>query len=550
TQVSEYTVQMEEVKKIPGTQGDVVKIVQSMPGVARNLAIGGSGGVGLVVRGAAPEDSRVLIDGHEIPLLYHFGGLKSVLNSDMLERIDFMPGGFGPEYGEAIGGIVGVRTRRARTSGFDGYVDSSLLDMGFFLEGPLGRDDVGFIAAARRSTVDLWLPHVIPSDLGMEFTVAPVYYDYQAKVDWSINAANHLSLLAFGSHDEMKFLLSKPPSGDPSLRGEMSMWVDFHRVFIGWTCAPPEGWQLSASIAGGWDRAKLQVGDDRHMYIAVPNFEGKLDWQWDLSGNLTLRAGFEAGGAHFDASLAMPRPPKEGELPGRFATQKLLVGTEAIMSGGVMAYALADIKPTEKTTWSAGLRWEWYGPPLWQLAVMPRFSVRHSPRKGTVVKASVGLYQQMPQHDELSRVLGNPRLLLERAWHFTMGLEQEFPLHLRGEFTAFFKTLDRLVVPDDATMYSNRGVGKISGIEVLLKREMSDNFFGWLAYTFMRSRRRDGPGQPWRLFSFDQTHILTLVAGLRIPTGPPVAAHHQRDGWEFGLRFQLVSGNPYTPVVG
>ena len=98
-QVSEKTLEVEQVKKIPGTQGDIVKIVQSLPGVARGLAVGGSGGVGLVVRGAAPEDSRVLIDGHEIPILYHFGGLKSVLNSDMLERIDFLPGGFGPAFG-------------------------------------------------------------------------------------------------------------------------------------------------------------------------------------------------------------------------------------------------------------------------------------------------------------------------------------------------------------------------------------------------------------------------------------------------------------------
>ena len=91
SEVSDTVLEMDEVMKIPGTQGDVLKIVQSLPGVARNLAMGGSGGPGIVVRGAAPEDSKVLIDGFVVPILYHFGGLKSIFNSDMLKRIDFLP---------------------------------------------------------------------------------------------------------------------------------------------------------------------------------------------------------------------------------------------------------------------------------------------------------------------------------------------------------------------------------------------------------------------------------------------------------------------------
>lgn len=546
-QVSEKTLEVEQVKKIAGTQGDIVKIVQSLPGVARGLAVGGSGGVGLVVRGAAPEDSRVLIDGHEIPILYHFGGLKSVLNSDMLKRIDFLPGGFGPAFGEAIGGIVDVETRSARGEGFAGYLESSLLDLGFFLEGPIG-GGVSFIAAARRSTVDLWLPHVLPESLGLELTVAPVYYDYQLKVDWSPRPGDRISLLGFGSHDEMKFLLNKPPSGDPSLRGDMSMWVDFQRLLLTWNHAPEQDWQLRCSLAAGWDRAKVVIGDDRHMYIDVPNFEGRLDWLWDVSHRLRLRAGLESGGAFFSASLSMPRPPKEGELPSRFASQKLLVGSETVSTGSVFGYLAADLRPLPHLLLSSGLRVEWYGPPLWQVAVMPRFSLRYRARTGTVLKAAVGLYQQTPQEDELSRVLGNPDLLLERGWHFTLGLEQKLVLDIKADLDVFYKTLDRLVVSDRQTMYSNRGIGDISGLEILLKRE-GKRVFGWLAYTFMRSQRRDGPDQPWRLFAFDQTHILTLVAGWRLPTGPVRKGYGQQGGWQFGLRYQLVSGNPYTPVV-
>ena len=37
---------------------------------------------GLIVRGAAPGDTKVFLDGQEIPQLYHFGGLTSVVSTE------------------------------------------------------------------------------------------------------------------------------------------------------------------------------------------------------------------------------------------------------------------------------------------------------------------------------------------------------------------------------------------------------------------------------------------------------------------------------------
>ena len=129
-------------------------------------------------------------------------------------------------------------------------------------------------------------------------------------------------------------------------------------------------------------------------------------------------------------------------------------------------------------------------------------------------------------------------------------LKQALPLAASLDFEVFTKTLDRLVVYDPVKTYSNAGIGRIPGIEVMLRREFMDGFFGWLAYTLMRSERKDGPDQPWRLFDYDQTHILTLVAGYHLATGPVQPRLGIGDGWDFGLRFQLVSGNPTTPIIG
>ena len=60
---------------------------------------------------------------------------------------------------------------------------------------------------------------------------------------------------------------------------------------------------------------------------------------------------------------------------------------------------------------------------------------------------------------------------------------------------------------------------------------------GWVSYTLSRSRRTDQPGDTERFFSYDQTHVLALVAGVKLGWG-----------WRIGGRFRYATGNPYTPL--
>src|SRR5512133_2187257 len=96
-EVSVKTIEPEEVRTVAGTQGDVIGVVQNLPGVA-----GSPFGIGLlVVRGSEPSDSAVFYDGIPIPLVFHFGSLTSVISSDVIEGLDFYPGNFGTRFGRA-----------------------------------------------------------------------------------------------------------------------------------------------------------------------------------------------------------------------------------------------------------------------------------------------------------------------------------------------------------------------------------------------------------------------------------------------------------------
>lgn len=132
--------------------------------------------------------------------------------------------------------------------------------------------------------------------------------------------------------------------------------------------------------------------------------------------------------------------------------------------------------------------------------------------------------------------------------HTSLGLAYDLPWNSFVELTGFYKELwnlvstsSELVTREDGELgpesFANTGAGRIYGLELLLRKNLSDNLFGWVSYTLSRSTRIAAPGEPRQLFDFDQTHILTIIASYKFARG-----------WQFGARFRLVSGNPTTAV--
>src|SRR5205085_10059243 len=105
-QVSRKSVSIDESRRIaPG--GDPAQVVKLLPGVQSR---GGGFGNQVIVRGSGPRDSRYYIDDLEVPFIFHGIGNLSIIPGSLLQGVDFESGGFGPEYGDATGGIITLRT--------------------------------------------------------------------------------------------------------------------------------------------------------------------------------------------------------------------------------------------------------------------------------------------------------------------------------------------------------------------------------------------------------------------------------------------------------
>jgi hypothetical protein len=179
------------------------------------------------------------------------------------------------------------------------------------------------------------------------------------------------------------------------------------------------------------------------------------------------------------------------------------------------------------------------------IALEPRLSARYELSKRVAFKAAYGEYRQPPLAEDLSPVFGNPLLESSSARHFLGGGAFQLTESLGVETTLFYTKSKGLAArnpiasPLIAEALVSIGEGRSYGAQFLIRQNLSHGFFGWVAYTLLRSERRDQPAEPWRLFDFDQTHVLTALA-----------AYDLGKGFDIGGRVRYTTGYPRTPVIG
>jgi TonB family protein len=537
-EVTKQVLPKELVDKIPGTAGDTLKAVQILPGVSRSAFDSGL----LILRGAAPGDSQIFVEGQRIPLLYHFGGLRSTFNAVFLESIEFLPGNFGPDYGRATGGVVNVRVRDPASDMFRGVIDINFYDASVALEGPVGGNwSLG--GAFRRSYIDAILPAVLPEDAPLSFDTLPRFYDYQLLSTWKPDANRRLKLIFYGSMDKLTGVFDRP-QGDPTIRGEFQGRVMFHNLFAGYSHRFNPRLQQESSVQVGIQEISTTVGPELFFDLRTIRASARSTWSYELNRLVTLRGGLDLELEWVDIALNSPLRTIEGENPPPLSTQELFGLESQATLVKPATFVEAALNPYDPLLILLSLRLDYYSANS-ALSLDPRVVVRYRFPTETTVKAGFGSYSQPPQADQTDPDLGNPELMPLNSMHASLGVEQRLFEMLDVELTGFYKWLDNQVVRNPAFFYFptavpyvSSGSGRIFGLELLVRANLFDRFTGWLAYTFQRSFRQDGPGAEERVFDFDQPHILTVVG-----------SYDFGRGWSAGLRFRLISGTPYTPVT-
>jgi len=532
------------VERVAGTAGDTLKVVENLPGAARQ-ATRGPGAGDVILRGANPGDSRVFLEGQEIPILYHFGNLRSSFNSYFLDSVEFYPGNFAPDYGRAIGGIINVKVRDPADDAFRGVVDVNVYDAGFALEGPVS-ESWSLGGAFHRSWIDAILPAVLPDDVPLSFETAPAYYDYQVLATYRPNANHRLRLMFFGSLDRAVAIFDRP-AGNPKVRGELAARLMYHALQASYRTRLSEDLVQETSLQVRYQEFKAEIGPELYFNLYSTQVSLRSAWEYSAAEWLSLRGGLDLtiDPVTIDLQIGGFRPV-EGENSPPSATEQVNAVARDVLLVRPAVFLEATIEASERLTLLPSLRVDYYRS-VDALTADPRLMLRFRLLEDTVLKGGIGLYQQPPREDQVVPDVGNPDLLPLRSLQASLGIEQSlFDGVLTLEVTGFRKWLDRLVTRNPRAfadpsepVYLNEGTGNIYGVELLLKARVADRFVGWIAYTYQRSFRRDGLLADQRRFDYDQPHILTILGTYDIGWG-----------FSFGARFRYVSGNPDTPVVG
>ncbi|MFI5299495.1 MAG: TonB-dependent receptor domain-containing protein [Polyangiales bacterium] len=539
-EVTVRVLEQRELSRIPGTNGDALKAIQTMPGVARSPGLGSA----LIVRGSAPADTQVFIDGIPIPIVYHFGGISSVVPTEMLERLEFRPGNFGAEYGRAMGGVIDVRTSSAPADGqFHALAQADFIDSRFVAKGKIPLlEGWSFVAGARRSYVDVWLGPILSRSGG--FSTAPVYYDWQLFAETHPTPKSRFRIGFFGSDDKLEVYRDTVNTRDPAEVGDLGLHTGFGRVMASFEDEISKRAHFFAVIAYGWDVQSFNAGSIGTDVTGHPII-GRSELSITLKKGYVLHVGVDTLYSSTTVSTTRPPPSIPGQ-PDAGTSGVLLSENDAPSFFLPAAYSEMEMQLSKRLRLVPSFRVD-YDSATSKLNTAPRISGRYALQPGDdplVLKGGAGVYYQPPQATEISPVFGTPGLLSNRSYHFAIGLEKTLEKSVEVSVEGFYKILEDLVVrapspTGGGNIETNLGTGSVMGAEVLIRIRPNDRMFGWLAYTLSRSTRVDLPGQAEHLFRYDQTHILTALASYRIGAG-----------WEIGARFRIVSGNPYTPCLG
>jgi hypothetical protein len=380
----------------------------------------------------------------------------------------------------------------------------------------------------------------VPDD-AYSVVAAPVYYDYQAIGRVDLGANTRLRLMTYGSRDSIELFIDEPKD-DPAFAGNIQGHLASHRVAV-------ELESHSAAVTGSVSATLgfidlVQHFGELEQTIGGPELYARGELGIELAPSLRLSFGADAWAYFYEGIYRGPVP---GQLEGD-PKEALPLGGERLVSAedrGIDevdpgAYVELAYRPFDSLLITPGVRVDYFSA-FDAVTVDPRIAARYELSARTTLKAGVGSFTQPPEFWQALAGVGNPNLDPYRAIQTSAGVEQRFGDSIELGVEGFYKHLLDVVLATpnrEAPFYSNDAEGRVFGAELSLEARWPREGYGYLAYTLSRSERSDSDGN-YRLFDADQTHILSLLGTQGLGAG-----------WEVGLRFRLISGNPVTPITG
>ena len=557
--LSIQTLSLKQIEKSAGTNRDISKLVQRLPGVGATDLNRND----LIVRGGGPSENVFYLDGIEIPVINHFatqgasGGIVGMINPDFVREIDFYTGAFPASRGNTLSSVMEIKQRDGDADRMRVNASVGASDAGLTIEGPLGSKST-FIASARQSYLQ-WLFKA------MKLPVLPTYNDFQVKYKYRINAYNELSIVGIGAIDNMRLNTQLKTTGTEAQRyilgylPEYKLWnYTVGAVYKHYGEGHIDNWILSRNMLRNSsvkhqdnDIALLKLSEYEsdetenklryeRVYTTLPfKFSFGAGLRYASYTNRSERVAYQSGqvvSLSYDAQIKQLAYSAFAQASDEYLDKRLKLSLGLNLVGNTLNSTMSN--------------------PFPQLS--PRLSASFALSGDVDLNANLGRYAMQPSYTSMGyrasdgTYVNKDRLRYIMSNQAVFGAEYHPGEYLRFSAEGFYKSysaypiseVEGVSLASKGTEYGqvgaeavlSTGLGRAYGVEVVARLLPCNEFSATATYTLFRSEFTDKSGV-YRPSSWDAGQMINLLGSYRLGKS-----------WYLSASWRYIGGAPYTPI--
>jgi len=555
SQMSSVVLDQQTIEKIPTLLGenDVLRAIQLMPGVQSP----GDAGVGFYVRGGGPDQNLILLDGVPVYNASHLFGFFSVFNTDAINRVELIKGGFPARYGGRLSSVIDIQMKEGNMKKFGVEGSVGILSGRLMIEGPIVKDKVSFMVSGRRSWFDLFSAPISKAINGN----AVGYYltDVNGKINWKINNKHRIYLSGYFGEDK---LYGGTGYKDTTYRDKSKFRLSWGNITSSLRWNYNISPKLFMNTSATFTQYKYRIGYDfeafendvktedygSSMGSRIQDWSGRVDFNWYPTTNHKIMFG-----GYYTYHTFIP-----GITEMRVDNNKTTSGASNIFSHETQLYIEDEFKLFKRLTVNLGVHGSTFhvrNKTFW--SIQPRVSAGVKIIDNLAVKAS---YSEMAQYIHL---LSNPGISLPTdLWlpvtdnikpmlsrQIALGVFKDWGNLFSTSVEGYYKTMDNVMdyknganifIADDSwEQQITQGQGESYGVEFLLRRS-TGKLTGWIGYTLSWNWRKFadlnyGEKFPYR---YDRRHDFEIFLNYEINKKIDISAT-----WVYG------TGNAFTYIT-
>jgi len=548
-QLSAVRFSAEEVRRAPGSAGDVSRIMMSLPGVAKINDQSNS----LIVRGGSPIENVFFLDHIEISNINHFpvqgssGGPIGILNVDFIDGVRFHTGGFSALWGDKLSSVMELYLREGNRSEFDGQVDLNFAGFGGVIEGPWANGKGSLLLSLRRSYLD-WLVQII--DMGT--SIAPRYGDAQGKAVFDLHPNHQLAALFVVSDEH------NSPDRRTALENDMVYYGVQNNLRytagVNWRAL----WTRKAFSQTSLSFSSNRFNED--FYTASTTSPISRNRTVERSAQLRQTTHLRLHD-HFSLDLGFDVKAIADDCDQTLFDSIDILGqpvaalsfSPAIRESKLGVFLNSSWRFADAWTLEFGVRTDHFSTTKRTL-LAPRGALNWQVGPRTSLSLAAGIYHQtlpgiLLYQSQAFRLLRDPR-----SRHLVVGITHLLTESTQLTVEGYDKQYDRFpldptqpglfvideIVYDYGFFLSHHqlldsGRADACGIEIMVQKKLARNIYGLAGASISRSRYRGLDGM-WRPRVFDNRFNFSVEGGYK-----------PGNCWEFSARWIMAGGSPYTP---